>query len=257
MSESPSYSSKASIGMVRRIPGGYFRMGSRFHPREEPPRSVFVAEFDIAQGLVTVNQYSAFLESDHTYLPRWWDQEGREWLRGHGEGWGRESRLRPDGWEVQARQPHHPVVGVTLFEAKAYCAWISYQKKVSARLPAEEEWEYAARGDDGRPFPWGDYFESSRANTLESERMTTVEAGSLSGDTSPFGVVDMAGNVQEWTTSPYTPLPGEVAPGGKLFVARGGSFNDTAYGSRASYRRGYPPGYYFSFLGFRVIVGHR
>jgi formylglycine-generating enzyme required for sulfatase activity len=255
MTESISYSSKASIGLVRRIPSGYFLMGSRFHPREEPPRTVFVAEFEIAH--VVVNQYIAFLESNQAYLPRWWSLEGRDWLRGLGEGWGRENRHQPDGWQMQQQRLHHPVVGVTLLEAEAYCSWLSYQKKQVVRLPTEEEWEYAARSDDGRPFPWGDDFNAELANTIESERMGTVEAGRMDADASPFGVVDMAGNVQEWTSSPYTPLPGEVTPGGKLFVTRGGSFNDTAYGARTSYRRGYPPGFFYPFLGFRVVTGHR
>ena len=79
----------------------------------------------------------------------------------------------------------------------------------------------------------------------------------MPNDTSPYGVLDMAGNVQEWTASPYQPLPGEVYPPGDLFVARGGSFNDTAYGARTSYRRAYPPGYFYPYLGFRVVVEHR
>ncbi len=257
MSDGLPYSTKASIGPVRRIPGGYFRLGSRFHPREEPPRSVYVPEFEICQGPVTVSQYAAFLESEQISLPRWWSQAGWAWLQGQAGGWGRENRQAPDGWEVQRRRLFHPVVGVTFFEAEAYCAWLSYQKKVTVRLPTEEEWEVAARGDDGRPFPWGEEFIATRANTLESERLATVEAASLSGDASPFGVMDMAGNVQQWTSSPYNPLSGEGTPGGALLVARGGSFNDTAYGARTSYRRGYPPGYFFPFLGFRVVLGHR
>jgi formylglycine-generating enzyme required for sulfatase activity len=67
----------------------------------------------------------------------------------------------------------------------------------------------------------------------------------------------MAGNVQEWTSSLFIPLPDELFPPGKLYVSRGGSFYDTAYGARTSYRRAYPPGYFFSFLGFRVVVENR
>ena len=67
--------------------------------------------------------------------------------------------------------------------------------------------------------------------------------------------MDMAGNVQEWTASRYVPLSGEVLPAQVMFVARGGSFNDSVFGSRTSYRRAYPPGYFYPFLGFRVVVG--
>lgn len=247
------YSAKASIGLVKRIPGGYLRMGSRFHPREYPPRLVYVKEFEIAHVPVTVNQYAVFLDSGAMDQPRWWTQEGWAWRQGQRDGWGREDRSKPDRWEMQKR-PHHPVVGVTWYEAQAYCAWLSYQKKQLVRLPSEEEWEYAARGDDGRPFPWGEEFDPALANTQESERYETVEAGSMPGDVSPFGVLDLAGNVQEWTASPYQPLPDEAFPAQTLFVARGGSFNDTAYGCRTSYRRAYPPGYFYPFLGFRVVV---
>ena len=247
-------SAKASIGLVKRIPGGDVHMGSRFHLREER-RTARLAEFEIAHAPVTVNQYSAFLESRAVDQERWWSQEGWAWLMGGLDGWGRENRRLPEAWEIQVKRPYRPVVGVTWYEAEAYCNWMAYQKKRPVRLPSEEEWEYAARGDDGRPFPWGELFDSSLANMLESGRLDTVDAGSTPGDISPFGVLDMAGNVQEWTTSRYTPLPGEVVPAQVLIVARGGSFNDSIFGSRTSYRRAYPPGYFYPFLGFRVVVG--
>ena len=254
MIASTDFSVKASIGAVKRVPSGYMTMGSRFHSREQPERSVRVAQFDIAHVSVTVNQYAAFLNSGSVREERWWSSEGWSWLHGATCGWGRENRWQPDAWEVQRQRPHHPVVGVTWFEAEAYCQWVSHEKKQVVRLPSEEEWEFAARGEEGLPFPWGDTFVPSLANTLESELNDTVEAGSMAGDVSPFGVLEMAGNVQEWTLSSYTPLPGEVYSDRSLKVARGGSFNDSAYGARTSYRRAYPPAYFYSFLGFRVVV---
>jgi formylglycine-generating enzyme required for sulfatase activity len=253
--EKPAHiSSKASIGFVKAIPGGEVQMGSRFHPREER-RIVHLAAFEIAHATVTVNQYSAFLESQAASQERWWSQEGWAWVAGISDGWGRENRKIPDAWEVQAKRPFRPVVGITWYEAEAYCNWMTYQKKRPVRLPSEEEWEYAARGEDGRPFPWGEYFDANLTNTLESGLLDTVDAGSLPGDNSPFGVMDMAGNVQEWTASRYVPLSGEVLPAKVMVVARGGSFNDSVFGSRVSYRRAYPPGYFYPFLGFRVVVG--
>jgi iron(II)-dependent oxidoreductase len=250
------YASKASIGLTKPIPGGEFRMGSRFHPRENPPRLVYVAEFQIAHVPVTVSQYAAFVESSTLMEKRWWSEAGWAWLNGETDGWGREERRQPESWSAQQAKPFHPVVGLSAYEAEAYCAWLSIQKKRAVRLPTEEEWEYAARGNDGRPFPWGEEFEAQLANTSESEQAGTVVAASLPGDTSHFGVMDMCGNVQQWTASVYTPLPSETYPPGPLRVARGGSYNDTIFGSRTSYRHAYPPGYFFPFLGFRIVAGN-
>ena len=245
----------ASIGLLKRIPGGYVRMGSRFHPREFPTRVMQVSEFQIAHVPVTVSQYEAFLESEAVKEKRWWNEAGWDWSNGDADGWGRKDRRVPDGWEIQSKKPAHPVTGITAYEAEAYCAWLGSVKNKTIRLPTEVEWEYAARGDDGRPFPWGEEFDARLVNTAESGLFTTVEAAGMPADSSPFGIMDMCGNVQQWTTSIYTPLQGEVLPPGPLFVARGGSFNDTALGARTSYRRAYPPGFFYPFLGFRLVVG--
>jgi formylglycine-generating enzyme required for sulfatase activity len=251
------YASKASIGLTKYIPGSGFTMGSRFHPREAPARFVFVSEFEMAHIPVMVSQYAVFVESGAVNEQRWWDEAGWAWLNGELDGWGRENRRLPDGWDAQKKKTLHPVVGVTAYEAEAYCKWLSAQKNKIVRLPSEEEWEYAARGDDRRPFPWGEEFELQRANTAEKELFETLAVGSSPSDSSPFGVLDMGGNVQQWTSSPYTALPDEIQPPGVLRVARGGSFNDTIFGSRTSYRRAYPPGYFYPFLGFRLVVGNR
>jgi formylglycine-generating enzyme required for sulfatase activity len=248
---------EATLGMTKRVPGGYLHLGSRFHPREFSRRpTVNVPEFDMAQTAVTVQQYAAFLNSGGAKDSRWWSKEGWAWVNGQLDGWGREGRWLPDRWETQITRPYHPVVGVTWFEAEAYCRWLSEERKQDVRLPAEAEWERAARGDDDRPFPWGEAFDPARTNTLESENRDTLPVASSSGDVSPFGIMEMAGNVQEWTATAYTPLPDEVFPRSPvpLRAARGGSFNDTAYGARTTYRRGYPPGYFFPFLGLRVVT---
>jgi formylglycine-generating enzyme required for sulfatase activity len=232
-------------------------MGSPFHPREYPQRTVSVAEFELVQVPVTVSQYREFLDDDGHQENRWWSPDGWSWLQGETFGWGRENRSRPDRWRIQLRRLHHPVVGVTWFEAQAYCAWLSAETKQIVRLPTEQEWEWAARGEDSRPFPWGESFDPTITNTLESNLRDTVTAGSLAADVSPFGVLEMGGNVQEWVASEYVPVAGESFALGPLRVARGGSFNDTIYGARTSYRRAYPPGYYYPFLGFRLVIGYR
>jgi gamma-glutamyl hercynylcysteine S-oxide synthase len=251
------YAFKASIGLLKRIPSGTVRLGSRFHPREQPPRFLQIQEFEIAHIPVTVNQYAVFLDSAAVSEPRWWSAAGWDWLQGKSDGWGREDRRKPDRWQIQRRRQHHPVVGITWFEAEAYCNWVGHQKKLVVRLPGEEEWERAARGDDPRPFPWGEEFDAALANTLESDHRDTVEVASIPGDSSPFGVLGMCGNIQEWTASKYEPAPDEIFPSSDLRVVRGGSYDDTAFGARTSYRRAYPPGYFYPFLGFRVVVGSR
>jgi formylglycine-generating enzyme required for sulfatase activity len=250
------YALRASIGLLKRVPGGTVRLGSRYHPREVMRRVIYIPEFELAQSPVTTNQYSVFIESGGYTEQKWWSPEGWAWAQGAGEGWGRENRQLPEGWEIQRSRSFHPITGVGWFEAEAYCRWLAAMKRQAVRLPTEDEWERAARGDDERPFPWGDGFAPTITNTVEADLRTTVPAGSLEQDVSPFGVLEMSGNVQEWTSSTYAPFEGEVFPAAPPFyAARGGSFNDTAYGARAAYRRAYPPGYFFPFLGFRIVVG--
>jgi formylglycine-generating enzyme required for sulfatase activity len=245
---------KGSVGLLRRIPGGPFMMGSRFHPREAPRREVFVAEFEITHVPVTVAQYSAFMDSGGYAQKAFWSEAGWAWRQRQANGWGRGDRSQPDDWVNQ--QPHSafPVTGVTAFEAEAYCAWLGGQRNRVVRLPTEAEWEKAARGEDSRPWPWGESFRAGQTNTYENNVVGTLEVGRYPDDASPYGVLDMAGNVQDWTGSSYTPAEDEPFPAGPLRVARGGSWNDTAYGARTTHRQAYPPGFYFAFLGFRLVV---
>jgi len=85
---------------------------------------------------------------------------------------------------MQVKRPFHPVAGITAYEAEAYCTWLGEIKSNSVRLPTEMEWEYAARGDDARPFPWGEEFHMTFANTAEGERFSTSEAASMVHDVS-------------------------------------------------------------------------
>jgi formylglycine-generating enzyme required for sulfatase activity len=244
----------ASIGMLYRIPAGPAIIGSHFHIREAPPRQLFVAEFEIAAAPVLVSQYNAFINAGAADEARWWSEDGWAWRQSAVIGWGRADRSKPHDWVNQKNWPYDPVVGVTWYEAEAYCRWLSAQKNRRVRLPSEEQWEKAARGENGRTWPWGESFNRNKANTCEHGVGGTLAAGTLAADRSPYGLTDLGGNVQDWTSSVYQPLPGEQFPAEDLRVARGGSWNDTAFGARASFRHVYPPGYYFSFLGFRVVV---
>ena len=231
-------------------------MGSRFHWREQP-RVMSVGEFQIAQSPVTVSQYSVFVDSKAVKDKQWWSPEGWEWLKENADGWGRKDRTQPDAWDSQLKRPFRPVVGVTKFEAEAYCAWVGAIKNQSVRLPTEEEWEYAARGEDGRAFPWGDSFVKTFANVVENEHLSLMDAGSHVQDSSPFGVMDMCGNAQQWTSSIYTPHPKEPVPSGVLRVARGGSWLDSADRVRPSARWPLAPDARNNATGFRCAVSAR
>ncbi len=133
----------------------------------------------------------------------------------------------PEHWEggkIPAGKGKHPVVFVTLSDARAYAKW------AGKRLPSEAEWEKGARGTDGRLFPWGNRYKRRHANTDEARKGGTTPVGSFEKGKSPYGVYDMAGNVWEWTTDNYLPYPGTKHEdeffGKERYVVRGGSWYD-------------------------------
>lgn len=148
----------------------------------------------------------------------------------------------------------HPVTGLPWAEAAAYCAWLG------VRLPTEDEWERAARGDDTREYPWGDVFEPRRANLQEYGAGGTLPVGSFPAGASPFGVLDLAGNCDEWTSTLYAPYPKAPAqvPQQDQYahdphVTRGGAWFHGRDLARCSRRHGaYEPGY--AGIGFRVAA---
>ncbi|MEJ5308172.1 MAG: SUMF1/EgtB/PvdO family nonheme iron enzyme [Anaerolineae bacterium] len=181
------------------IQAGEFLYGAEKRPCTLPA-------FRIGRYLVTQAQYARFLQA-HPDIPVPYVDE--DWARVY--NWDPETRTYPAG------RSNQPVVLVTWDEAAAYCAW------VGGRLPTQEEWERAARGSDGRSYPWGETFTPAYANTRESGVGGPTPVGVFVEGESPSGALDMAGNVWEWTASDHDQ---------NTKVLRGGAWNFPAESAR-------------------------
>jgi len=147
---------------------------------------------------------------------------------------------------------YNPVTYITYKDGEAYC------KGVGKRLPTEEEWEAAARGPNGNRFPWGNEWEPNKANTMDAGFHAPVDVGKFEGDVTPFGVRDMFGNVQEWTSSMYKAYPGNAKAGTQEFskgagfrVIRGLGSRHTGVKASGSWVRSAYPGNYLADFGCR------
>ena len=165
----------------------------------------------------------------------------------------------PATWNDDAfNNPAQPVVGISWYEARAYCAWLSAQTGQSYRPPTEAEWEAAARGRAGRRYAYGDDFDAARCNTFETHVRRTTPIGVFPGGATPEGLVDMTGNSWDWTSSLYRPYPYEIHDGREdpaaedRRVVRGGSWDFARSLARAAFRLVYAPDFRVSSLGFRV-----
>jgi formylglycine-generating enzyme required for sulfatase activity len=218
------------------VPAGPFRMGSNEDKDEQPEHEVYVDAFRIAKYPVTNGQYAQFVQAT-----------------GH---------RSPDHWRNKTPPPelcNHPVVYVTWYDAMAYCAWLSEVRGEKVRLPTEAEWEKAARGIDGRRYPWGEEPDPNRANYSDTGIRTTSAVGSFPGGVSHYGCLDMAGNVWEWTSSKYQDYPYDADDGREdleddaVRTLRGGSWSGAEYRVRCAYRYGYLQLNGYGYHGFRVV----
>ncbi len=160
------------------------------------------------------------------------------------------ARTRPYAW-VDGRPPRgmerHPVVLVSHGDALAYAAWLGRETGRRWRLPTELEWERAARGDGGRRFPWGDKFDAGRLNSHDAGPFATTPVGAFPGGASPFGLLDAAGQVFEWTATPAG-RPGR-------YIVKGGSWDDKGCGvCRPAARHSRPAGLKHILIGFRLVA---
>src|SRR5262245_24038414 len=183
-----------------RISAGVFLMGSDDGPEDERPQhKVQLAEFSIDRNQVTNGQFARFLDALGPVSKR----------EKHYDVDDSDARIhRRDGkWQADAGHENRPVVEASWFGAVAYCNWLG------KRLPSEAEWEKAARGADGRRYPWGnDKPDSTRAH-YGSGWNDFRDVGSFPKGASAYGVLDMAGNGWEWVSSAYRPYPYNAADG--------------------------------------------
>ena len=255
------------LGFVE-IPEGVFTMGSDKSrdpaalDEELPQHRVTLSRYYMARYEVTVAQFRAFVSAD-----------------------------KRDADENALKGPDdNPVRGVSWHDALSYTTWLdgllrrenrvppglhaivsSARQSCRVTLPSEGEWEKAARGVDGRIYPWGDKSDRSKANHLNADTGSPTPVGSYPEGASPYGLLDMSGNVWEWTRSvwgpdwekpvfsyPYQPADPRredlVAPDAMLRVVRGGSFNDGDHHARTGRRVRLNPDGGLGTLGFRVVV---
>jgi formylglycine-generating enzyme required for sulfatase activity len=237
------------------IPAGPFWMGSSrddsgAHDNEKPRRQVNLPAYEIGRYPVTNAQYACFL-ADQPHHPVPYSKDDRA----HPYNWDSQTRIYPEG------KADHPVVLVSWEDAMIYCDWLSQIIGKHCRLPTEEEWEKATRGGlpETRRYPWGDDWESGFCNTKElGENDTTSVYKFENKNRSPRGVIDMVGNVWEWTSSWYKQYPNSLhdSPNyGQLYrVVRGGSWRSRREDARISCRGRYTPESQRPYLGFRVVL---
>jgi formylglycine-generating enzyme required for sulfatase activity len=154
----------------------------------------------------------------------------------------------------------HPVWGVTIEDVNSFVSYLANKTGVPFRLPLETEWEYAARGPSRLEYPYGNVFNPSSANTIETGIHTTTPVYKYEDSPSPFGLVDMAGNVEEWVFDCYKPYPEGFlvednlieALGNHYHVLRGGFFLGGGDLSRCARRHGPFPSEEYQYIGFRL-----
>jgi formylglycine-generating enzyme required for sulfatase activity len=200
--------------------------------------------FEITETPITNAQYAAFIAATGHPAP---DVDRPTWASYklvHPY-----ERTRRHAW-VDGRPPagreQHPVVLVSHADAEAYAAWLSAETGRLWRLPREDEWEKAARGTDGRAFPWGDRWDPTKLNSHDLGPFDTLPVGSFPSGASPFGLLDAAGQVYEWTAT---------SRGAGRHIVKGGSWDDKGCGvCRPAARHGRPDELKHVLIGFRLVA---
>ena len=250
---------QAAAELMVTVPSGEFWMGSTPEEREygyhldeslhgstvarlqkwfevETRRRLDVSAYRIDRNLVTNADYARFVAATGYRAPFVDEETWRGYRLVH--GYARVLKFLWPGRRPPEGREQHPVVLVGHVDAAAYCTWRG------ARLPSEAEWEKAARGTDGRYFPWGNAFNKDLLNSEDGGPFDTVPVGKYPDGQSPYGVLDMAGQVFEWTSTLFRTEPAR-------YVVKGGSWDDFPGVTRAAARHGRPPQLKHILVGFR------
>lgn len=237
-------------GMVL-IPAGEFTMGRDGGPGDEAPaHKLFLPAFYIDRNLVTAREYAKFIQEKGPTGPKgemYLDVADPDALVHNQDG----------KWLPKGGFENHPAGEMSRYGAAAYCAW------AGKRLPSEAEWEKAARATDGRLYPWGNDPPRPDLAFIGGFRGQTVPVGQFPKGASPYGVLDMAGQVWEWTRSiykqyPYNPKDGREEPAPTdTVVARGGNSSSGPEGLTSTSREAVDPGRAsggHAYIGFRCVA---
>lgn len=233
------------------IPAGEFLYGDN-------KKSVkIVKPFKISRYPVTYKQFQAFIDApDGFYDSRWWD------------GLAASDRHKSAPDEQWFKYWNHPRERVSWYDAIAFCRWLSFKlggqwgldevEQWAVRLPTEFEWEKAARGTDGREYPYEGEFDAAKGNTRKTGINQTSAVGLFPNGASPYGVLDISGNVREWCLTNYrNPAPDAQAENlrnANTRVLRGGSWGNILDGARAAARFSHVPDLRYSSYGFRLVL---
>jgi formylglycine-generating enzyme required for sulfatase activity len=228
------------------VPAGPFLSGDD----KEKDKSI-TEPYRIGHYPVTNAQFEAFVRARGYQEERYWREaiEKGYWSDGAVKTrWDDKPYKAPEDYGEPYNLPNHPVVGVTWYESVAFCRWLTtvlrereeIGKDERVSLPSEVQWEKAARGTDGRVYPWGEEPDPERANYDDTGIGATSAVGCFPGGKSPYEVEDASGNVWEWV--------------GDGRVVRGGAFLYTEYSVRCAYRALRPPLYRLNHCGFRGVV---
>jgi len=218
---------------------GYYGGGQTFN----------VDAFQIAKYPVTNAQFAKFIDAGGYENRQWWTDAGWDYCQN-------ENLVQPRFWtEAEWNGAAYPVVGVSWYESVAFCLWLSEVTGEKIMLPSEVQWQRAAQGDDGREYPWGNDWDKTRCNNNVGNKgtgkTTPVTDYEGKGD-SPYGVVDMSGNVWEWCLTQFENGSQDLNSNNSR-VLRGGSwYYDVTDVFRVAFRSGFIPNARLNGWGFRV-----